>query len=433
MTPTACRSRARSSGSADGRCCSAPPTRRSIVSSATSWSRPPWAIPPPSAADVRNDSSGSRREACAPSRRRARRSWRCGRTCPNSRRSEHEFSAAAACRRAPESRRPRRGTAHRRPGRGVRRRPIACVVLAAGDCRRRAHRVPAIRRGAAAAVDRRRAGSCPVSAGHVPQDREPDGEPGGRGRWPQPGDPGDARHHLRAAGVVDRAGGDGSRRRARGRADRDSAHPSVNGLALDVRLAARALLKARSVTFPAVLTLALAIGANAAVFSLVNSLLLRPLPVADPDRLASVTSGFSIDHGFTSGAGWSYRMWESLQQRAAAFDGILAWSPQRFTLGAAGDTEPVTGMLASGEFFSTLGVHPRIGRLFGVDDDRADAPVAVISHRLWMRRFGGAASVVGSPLVVDGAQVTIVGVAPEAFLGLEVGTPFDVALPIGAE
>jgi putative ABC transport system permease protein len=207
----------------------------------------------------------------------------------------------------------------------------------------------------------------------------------------------------------------------------------VNGLALDVRLAARALLKARSVTLPAVLTLALAIGANAAVFSLVNSLLLRPLPVADPDRLASVTSEFSIDHGFTSGAGWSYRMWESLQQRAAAFDGVLAWTPQRFTLGAAGDAEPVTALLASGEFFSTLGVHPRIGRLFGVDDDRAGAPVAVISHRLWMRRFGGAASVVGSPLVVDGAQVTIVGVAPEAFLGLEVGKPFDVALPIGAE
>ena len=207
----------------------------------------------------------------------------------------------------------------------------------------------------------------------------------------------------------------------------------VNGLAIDIRLALRALFGSRYVTVPAILTLALAIGANAGVFSIVNSLLLRPLPIADPHRLVSVTSDFAISYGFTAGAGWNTVMWEGLRAASSPFDGVLAWAPQRFTLGAGGDAERVDGFYGSGEFFATLGVRPRLGRLFSGDDDRAGEPVAVISHRLWVRRFGGAATAIGAPLIVDGVRTSVIGVTPEAFHGLEVGKPFDVALPIGAD
>ena len=206
-----------------------------------------------------------------------------------------------------------------------------------------------------------------------------------------------------------------------------------SGLLLDVRVSLRALATSRSVSVPAILSLALAIGATISVFSVVNALLLRPLPVAAPDRLVTVTSQFAIDNGFRGGSGWSLRMWEALRGRAAAFDGVLAWAPQRFAIGAAGDSESVDGYFAGGEFFTTLGVRPRIGRFFTVDEDRAGAPVAVVSHRLWQRRFAGSPDAIGAALTVDGARVAIIGVTPPAFLGLEVGTPVDIVLPIGAE
>lgn len=207
----------------------------------------------------------------------------------------------------------------------------------------------------------------------------------------------------------------------------------ASGLALDIRLAGRALLRTRAVSIPAVLSLALAVGANVLVFAFVNSLLLRPLPVADPRSLTSVTSDFAVSHGFGAGAGWSYTMWDALRQRSAAFAGVLAWAPQRLTVGTPGDGEPVDGIYASGEFFSTLGVTPALGRPFTVEDDRSGAPVAVISHRLWLRRFGGTTNAIGAALLVDGTRTTVVGVTPAAFSGLEVGKAADVILPIGTE
>ena len=207
----------------------------------------------------------------------------------------------------------------------------------------------------------------------------------------------------------------------------------TSGLALDVRLALRSLVRARSLSIPAVLSLALAIGANASVFSLVNALLLRPLPVADPARLMSVTSDFAISHGFPAGAGWNYVMWEALRQRAGAFGGVLAWQGRRFTIGSAGDAAVVDGIYASGEFFATLGIRAQVGRVFTVEDDRDARAVSVISHRLWLQRFGGAADAIGSRMIVDGVETTVIGVAPSSFLGLEVGRVADIILPIGAE
>ena len=205
----------------------------------------------------------------------------------------------------------------------------------------------------------------------------------------------------------------------------------------DLRLALRAFGRAPQIFIPAAITLALAIAANTTVFSLVNALLLRPLPVARPGDLYWISSDYATGRGFRAGAGWSHAMWTALRDRSAAFGGALAWKPQRFTLGVGIDTESVSGGYASGEFFNTLGVPARYGRMLTSDDDRVgggDAgPVAVISTRMWRRRFMERSDAIGAPLHVNGTPVTIVGVLPEAFVGLDPGSPFDVALPIGIE
>jgi predicted permease len=130
-------------------------------------------------------------------------------------------------------------------------------------------------------------------------------------------------------------------------------------------------------------------------------------------------------------------MWEALRDRASLFGGAVAWRPQRFVIGAGADAIPANGIYVSGELFATLGIKPVHGRLFKAEDDRVgggDAGViAVISSRLWQRRFARSPNVVGSSLAISGVPVTIVGVTPPEFLGLETGKPFDVALPIGAE
>jgi putative ABC transport system permease protein len=206
---------------------------------------------------------------------------------------------------------------------------------------------------------------------------------------------------------------------------------------LDLRQAIRGFRATPVVSAVAVLSLALGIGATTAVFSIVNGLLLRPLAVEHPDRLVTVTTDTAIKLGFKAGGGWNYVMWERLQARAGAFDGAFAFRPAQFNLGAGGEARPVDGLYASGGLFSTLGLRALQGRLFTPADDvkggGADGPVVVISHALWQRRFGGAPGAIGSRLVVDGVPVTIVGVAPPAFTGLEVGQSADVMLPLDTE
>ena len=130
-------------------------------------------------------------------------------------------------------------------------------------------------------------------------------------------------------------------------------------------------------------------------------------------------------------------MWEELQPHASLFDGAFAWTPARFDLAERGERQPVAGIFASGGYFAALGVAAIRGRTFTPADDRpgggADGAVAIISYGLWQRRFAGADSVIGAPLVVDGATVTIVGVTAPEFQGLDVGSAFDVALPLETE
>jgi putative ABC transport system permease protein len=205
----------------------------------------------------------------------------------------------------------------------------------------------------------------------------------------------------------------------------------AQGLGHDGRLAIRTLFTNRLVSAVAILSLALGIGANTAIFSLVNSLLLRTLPVADPRRLVTVSVGpTAAQHTY------SYATFDQIRQHGQSFDGALAWVwSSILTIGPEAQT--VSTQWVSGDFFTLLGVPPQLGRTFSSVDDVAgggpDGPVAVISYALWQRRFGGAASVIGTSLIVERVAVTIVGVVPPSFFGVEVGNTFDLFLPIKLE
>jgi putative ABC transport system permease protein len=204
----------------------------------------------------------------------------------------------------------------------------------------------------------------------------------------------------------------------------------------DVRVAVRVLRAAPIVTGVAILSLALGIGANTAIFSLVNSLLLRTLPVAEPERLVTLSTEAARTQ--VSTPAWNYALWEDTRRRAPQmFDGAVAWSDERLNLSTAGgEVQAVDGVYVSGDFFSTLGVPALIGRTFTARDDARgggpDGPVAVISYGMWQRRFAGDANVIGTPLVIERIPFTIIGVTPPQFFGAEVGRTFDVALPLNA-
>jgi putative ABC transport system permease protein len=152
----------------------------------------------------------------------------------------------------------------------------------------------------------------------------------------------------------------------------------------DVRLACRTLRATPIVTLVAIASLALGIGANTAIFSIINSLLLRALPVRDPARLVLVT-----DNSPSHVRAWSYPIWAQIRQRPILFEHSAAWSFTRFNLASGGETQFVDGVWAGGAFFETLGVQPLIGRaLSDVDDRPGAAPVAMIAYGFWQRRFG---------------------------------------------
>jgi putative ABC transport system permease protein len=183
------------------------------------------------------------------------------------------------------------------------------------------------------------------------------------------------------------------------------------------------------VSIAAVTSLALGIGAATAIFTLVNSVLLRPLPVQNPERLVSLTTPIAQQRQSTEV--YSYATFDAIR-RSSQFDGALAWSVS--TLSVQGESQPVSSMWTSGDLFGVLGVPAFIGRTISRTDDidggGADGPVAVISYRLWQRRFNRSPDVLGRSLIVERTPVTIVGVAPPEFSTLELGRPFDLFLPI---
>ena len=194
----------------------------------------------------------------------------------------------------------------------------------------------------------------------------------------------------------------------------------------DIRIALRGLRKNPVFTLIVIGTLALGIGANTALFSIFNGLILRPLPVRDPARLALLLDG-----------SWSYPLWTEVKSREnELFDGAFAWANERFDLSRGGPSAFVDAAHVSGRFFEVLGVSAVRGRMLTPADDAPGAPdghVAVISHRFWREQFGGAEDVIGRHVTLQRRAFTVVGVMPPGFFGVDVGRMTDVMLPFAAE
>ncbi|HKG46345.1 MAG TPA: ABC transporter permease [Pyrinomonadaceae bacterium] len=184
-------------------------------------------------------------------------------------------------------------------------------------------------------------------------------------------------------------------------------------LAQDIRYGVRMLAKHKAFTSIAVITLALGIGANTAIFSVVNELLLRPLPYRDAERVVTVweVSPGGRHQNTTSRA--NFRAW---REQNTSFQYIAAFTDQRLNLTGTGEPEELSVQFVTPEFFKILGVDPVQGRTFLPEDDKADASaVAVLSYGLWQRRFGGQASIVGQPITLNGEAFTVIGVMPPSF------------------
>ena len=196
----------------------------------------------------------------------------------------------------------------------------------------------------------------------------------------------------------------------------------------DLRYAARALRASPGFTLIAILSLALGIGANTAIFSLVDAVMLRSLPVHAPEQLVQITQGTPDD---PTNPSFTNPLWEEIRDRQQLFDGVLAFSTSTFNLAPAGEVRQVTGELVSGSYFPVLGVRPAIGRLLApADDVRGCTPVVVIGAAFWQRELGGASDVVGRTLTLNGGRFEIVGVADAAFTGLEVGRSAELFVPL---
>jgi predicted permease len=197
--------------------------------------------------------------------------------------------------------------------------------------------------------------------------------------------------------------------------------------AQDVRFGARMLGRHRGLTFVAVLSLALAIGANAAVFALVDAVLLRPLEFAEPERLVLVweASGSAPTQRGNVAPG-NYRDW---QARSRTLQDIAAFGAVTMNLSGEGDPEQLSGQAVTPNFFDVLGVRPTLGRTFTASDAPGGAApqVVVVSHRFWHQRFGGRSIVAGTDLLLDGNRVSVVGVMPPGFQVIDATT--DIWLP----
>ena len=207
---------------------------------------------------------------------------------------------------------------------------------------------------------------------------------------------------------------------------------------LNLKLALRTLFKTPFVTIVAIVSLALGIGANAAIFSLFNQLLLQPLPVPEPARLVNLAApGPKPGSQSCTQAGdcdtvFSYPMFRDLENVQTPFTGIAAHVSFGANLSARGQTQNGEGMLVSGSYFPVLGITPAIGRLLTPGDDRVpgESHVVVLSYAYWQNRFASDPAVLNQPLIVNGQTMTIVGVAPKGFDGTTLGVKPDVYAPI---
>jgi len=209
----------------------------------------------------------------------------------------------------------------------------------------------------------------------------------------------------------------------------------------DLIYAFRMLVKNTSFTAVAVLSLALGIGANTAIFQLLNAVRLKKLPLPNAEQLVQVRlRQYDVDRtrgnkGYMQYAPITNPLWEQVRDRQEGFSSIAAWGIGGFNLAQGGEVRPARGIWVSGDFFNVLGVRPELGRLFSKEDDQrgCSAPGVVISHGFWQSEFGGAPDVIGRKLMLSDHPLEVIGVTPPSFFGLEVGKSFDVAVPICAD
>ena len=201
----------------------------------------------------------------------------------------------------------------------------------------------------------------------------------------------------------------------------------------DIRYGFRSLAHRPVFTLVAVVVLSLGIGANTTVFSLMDAVMLRSMPVSNPDQMVEIvtrTTGGGLHPDF------SYPLYAALRESSPEFDGIIAYDDTSFGLSAGDQTDRLNGEYVSANYFAVLGVRPATGSAFGPDDDRPGAPpVAVISNSLWHKRFGGSAAALQQTIALNGRRFSVIGVAPRNFGGMMRGVNADVwiTLPHAAE
>ncbi|PYS20431.1 MAG: multidrug ABC transporter substrate-binding protein, partial [Acidobacteria bacterium] len=201
---------------------------------------------------------------------------------------------------------------------------------------------------------------------------------------------------------------------------------------MNFKYALRSARKNPLITTVAVLSLALGIGANTAIFSLIDQLLLRMLPVAGPQQLVQLAA-----RGPYYGAQWgedrmSYSMYRDFRDKATVFSGVLAWYAAPASLGYGGRTELIRSELVTGDYFQVLGVKTAVGRAFTPEDNESAGaePFAMLTYDFWKSRFGGDPNIVGGTIHLNGNPMTVIGVSAPGFRGLEIGDATQVFVPM---
>jgi predicted permease len=203
----------------------------------------------------------------------------------------------------------------------------------------------------------------------------------------------------------------------------------MDALLQDLRYAVRMLARSPGFTAAAVLSLALGIGANTAIFSLVNAALFAPLPVREPERLVRVYTSDSRNPGYSGTSFPNFRDYE--EQAKGSLESLAAYDWVPLSLSNGSSPELVFGQIVTANYFDVVGVRPVLGRGFAPVEDTRPDPVAILSDGLWKRRFGGDPGIVGRNVDMNGRSFTIVGVAPPRFTGLDVGVRPELWVPMG--
>lgn len=216
----------------------------------------------------------------------------------------------------------------------------------------------------------------------------------------------------------------------------------------DLRYGARMLMKNKAFALVTIFSLALGIGANTALFSVMDAVLLKSLPVKDPDQLVllhwmagkefsfAMSGSTWVENGFQTGNIMPWPTYQELQAKTQTLENLCAFAPlHQVNANVNGQAELTKGQIVTGNYFATLGVRPQLGRLLDVSDDKTDAaPATVISHRYWQRRFAGDPAIVGKQIELNKKQYTIIGVTPPEFFGaLDVGYLVDVTVPMSSD